>query len=252
MVGLGLFSVTEWFGDLAGKQGTSSALEPGERGKNMTKKMTKAWQKHDKNILFSPSVGAGEMDLCPQKPHKPGLLPPLSHVQKSLCVTLQCIQNIAGWGISSHKLWFPWASKWLLFHLWGQGGISGSGKGEVISQLPLAADNCFESRRFTSGFHTQVLPSQWCPLPQVPHPQCPEILEPQGRAAAPRVSPPAPRGPAGTKGSLRASPPAPTAVSLHHEGQLNSLQSKNEVLWWIEGSSLTLRVNVLVSLDGKL
>lgn len=56
----------------------------------------------------SHSVGAGDMDLCPQKPPRPGVLPPLSHVPKSLWlhtrVTSQCLQNIGGWGISSHKL----------------------------------------------------------------------------------------------------------------------------------------------------
>lgn len=58
--------------------------------------------------LFSHSVGAGEMDLCPQKPPRPGVLPPLSHVPKSFWlhvrVTSQCIQSICEWGISSHKL----------------------------------------------------------------------------------------------------------------------------------------------------
>lgn len=43
-----------------------------------------------------------------------------------------------------------------------------------------------------------------------------------------------------------------TAVSLQHKGQWNSLQCKNEVLRLIEGSSLTLQINVLVLLDGML
>lgn len=50
------------------------------------------------------------------------------------------------------------------------------------------------------------------------------------------------------------SPPllASAAVSLPHKGQSNSLQCKNEVLGLIEGSSLTLQINVLVLLDGML
>lgn len=40
--------------------------------------------------------------------------------------------------------------------VWGQSGISVSGKGEAISQLTLAGNNCFESRGLISGFHTEV------------------------------------------------------------------------------------------------
>lgn len=39
---------------------------------------------------------------------------------------------------------------------WGQSGILAGGKGEAISQLTLAGNNCFESRGLISGFHMQV------------------------------------------------------------------------------------------------
>lgn len=172
------------------------------------------------------------------------------------------------------------------FHLqWGgdKNGISISEKGAAISQLPLADNNCFGSRGLIAGFRRGASPL--CEISasfqRRPGSKCPR--NGAGSRLAPSLSatieislktapkethgtllqPLSPRGgwrggevgtPSSAVGSRGRFPPllASAAVSLPHKGQSNSLQCKNEVLGLIEGSSLTLQINVLVLLDGML